>query len=433
MSVDYHRQKLPLSATETVLGLAVASESASLAASTFTSVGLWVFAASFGLMVLMLPLFLSREAERGGTVLPSLLMSVLVASSAFLAVAVLVPAKKEAPSTQFVSDLGTTFPIPLNLAEDVRKHGTERAMSDLQTMAAKDPDISSQSHQIAHAIGELSVRHYSTPGEALSHCTNDFQSGCIHGVVVSYLDSTDDPGAFVKMCARDQIKGSDFLRFNCLHGLGHAALSLAQYNLQQALDRCDTLGAEWDASSCYGGVFMENVVTLWEGNDFLTTYSPDDHLYPCTGLADRYQLQCYLMQSSVILILNHYNFAEAFTECDSAPSPYLAVCYMSLGREVSGYTLRSAPESLKMCGLARAEMQESCLVGVVKNFIDFFGRIDEGVALCAMAGPTDQRGCYYAVGEEVGVLSADLRQRAADCQKVASAFIDACLAGARVE
>ena len=41
--------------------------------------------------------------------------------------------------------------------------------------------------------------------------------------------------------------------------------------------------------------------------------------------------------------------------------------------------------------------------------------------------------CYFAIGEEVGVLSPDLSQRSKDCGQVEASYVDACLRGARVK
>ncbi len=111
----------------------------------------------------------------------------------------------------------------------------------------------------------------------------------------------------------------------------------------------------------------------------------------------------------------------------------MPVCYQSLGREVSGYTLRSEPESLKLCGLARQEMRANCIVGAAKNFVDFYGRTPEGVALCAATESQSQDACYYAIGEEVGVLFPDATQRTAECGRIDPRYLDACLRGARVK
>jgi hypothetical protein len=78
-------------------------------------------------------------------------------------------------------------------------------------------------------------------------------------------------------------------------------------------------------------------------------------------------------------------------------------------------------------------MRDGCIVGAAKNFVDYFGRIDEGVALCAFADSPQKPACYFAIGEEVGVLRSETAQRRADCKLVDAAYVDACLKGARVE
>ncbi len=58
---------------------------------------------------------------------------------------------------------------------------------------------------------------------------------------------------------------------------------------------CDALTDRWERRSCYGGVFMQNVMVL-SGSKHLR---PDDPLYPCADLADRYRAMCYEKQAGL--------------------------------------------------------------------------------------------------------------------------------------
>ena len=86
-----------------------------------------------------------------------------------------------------------------------------------------------------------------------------------------------------------------------------------------------------------------------------------------------------------------------------------------------------------MCGLARAQYQAWCHVGVVKNFIDLTARADDGIAYCrALTESANRLKCYEAVGEEIATLHGDARGREAACAEVSAAYRGACRYGARL-
>jgi hypothetical protein len=88
-----------------------------------------------------------------------------------------------------------------------------------------------------------------------------------------------------------------FNYYNCVHGLGHGLMYVEGHNLFKALELCDKLTDDWDSESCYGGVYMENVIA--NGKDHISKYlKEDDLLYPCNVVDEKYKQQCYLMQSS---------------------------------------------------------------------------------------------------------------------------------------
>jgi len=70
-------------------------------------------------------------------------------------------------------------------------------------------------------------------------------------------------------------------------------------------------------------------------------------------LAERYLQACYLMQSSAILTFSGYDFAKAFAQCDKAPEVFVTTCYRSMGRDISGFTLRDVAKTVKLCQLGR--------------------------------------------------------------------------------
>ena len=63
------------------------------------------------------------------------------------------------------------------------------------------------------------------------------------------------------LCAPYRTDGdSRFQLFQCVHGMGHGFQMMYAGDLPRALGSCDQLADPWDRESCYGGVFMENIV-----------------------------------------------------------------------------------------------------------------------------------------------------------------------------
>src|SRR5207248_1554112 len=113
------------------------------------------------------------------------------------------------------------------------------------------------------------------------------------------------------------------------------------------LKMCDYLRSDWDRSSCYSGVFMENVMFEWHDRSAssgehashahsrsgLVYLRSDEPLYPCTIVGDKYRRECYMMQSSAILMFNNSDLSDAFRVCDNAPTEVIMYCYRSMGRD----------------------------------------------------------------------------------------------------
>ena len=114
-----------------------------------------------------------------------------------------------------------------------------------------------------------------------------------------------------------------------MHGLGHGLMIYTNYDLQKSLETCDQLATSWDQSSCTGGIFMENLQTSYG------TKSPwlrdDDPLYPCTAVAERHKLYCYLMVTSRILDVDGGDWAKTVSWCRKAERNWVATCFQSLG------------------------------------------------------------------------------------------------------
>lgn len=316
------------------------------------------------------------------------------------------------------------------------------ALGALAALAATDRSIESDGHSYTHVIGIRAWEPGMDVAEVFASCTGLFQSGCYHGVIQAYL--TADGGAdsikVARLCDRiERIAGERWLRFQCVHGLGHGLEMIHNWDLPRALAGCDWLVSNWDRESCYGGAFMENAVASMPGGHHTSARAlaadggmaghaghggaghaaPDpatitfqmrdssDLLYPCSAVGDRYQASCFLLQGGMILQHLDLDFARAAAVCDRAPTRVRHNCYLSLGTYASGLTVRDSRGAVGYCSHGDPGYQPWCFVGVVKNYIDVTARPEDGIAFCREVPPgRNRRQCWAAVGEQIRVLHA---------------------------
>jgi hypothetical protein len=319
----------------------------------------------------------------------------------------------------------------------IYEFGTERALTVLEQVAAEDRAALAAGHPLAHEIGRLSFSHYEDAATAFGHCREMFDSGCYHGVLEAVLTSTPDitPQAVGGLCEAAVSTGSSsFVKFQCVHGLGHGLL-MHFHEIPEALSYCDALPTTWDQESCYGGVFMEHIVAVNTTNPHHThphQLDPNDHLAPCNQVEKKYQGACYLLQSSAILMLNGYDFAQGFRTCERAPAEFIAICYQSMGRDVSGFTLRDGARSYALCLLGSPPYVDQCIIGVAKDYVNNSANADPGLAFCRRVGAEHKRACYRAVGQMVSTIYPDVLWRQQACAKAEEGYQGVCEAAAGV-
>lgn len=331
-------------------------------------------------------------------------------------------------------------PLLLELKEVVRNRGAIAAMDLLEQRVATDDGVRSLSHQYVHSLARYHYNISPSAAAAFTKCDERFEGGCYHGVLQGYFE--DNPGftgAKVAGLCRELGATTDIdLKWQCLHGLGHGLTLFFDHNLLRPLRYCDFLSADWDRRSCYGGVFMENVI--WAQNRRAAGVSvgegviTEDPQYPCNAIDDKYKTDCWLMQTSTILPMVNWDFDRAFAACDDAEKAYVSLCYESMGRDLAGYTLHRPLPTGRLCLGGDPRFRGHCFSGAAKQLVDFHGRTDEAVRTCAAAPASATPQCYKALGESAFFhWSDDEQRRRAECANAQnSRWIAVCEAAARV-
>lgn len=316
-------------------------------------------------------------------------------------------------------------------------YGVANAVATLDTLSAKDPDVSLRAHEYAHGIGIEAYARFPDIVSTFTACGDASASGCRHGFIQAYFESHDriDTPDIEAFCR--PFKGpaaSRWILFQCVHGMGHGLTMFYEHDLRQALTACDRLSDGWDRESCYGGAFMEsdmNAIAPHHPASELAARShhhhsgfraidPADPLYPCSIMADRHLRACYEIQTAVILHLNHGDIGAAARTCDGAVASMRGVCYRSLGRDITSYALRSPQKSADLCAKGSREYWPACYIGVAKALVDWTASTDNALAFCRVVEPNGEAGrdaCYQAVGQQIATLSNDPGTRATECAR----------------
>jgi cytochrome c553 len=318
-----------------------------------------------------------------------------------------------------------------NIAYD---DGPETALARLASTMRTNQQVNSGCHQIAHEIGHAAyVRYHDNAAQALANGSMTCWSGYYHGVIERAFGGV--PRSKVASIARSLCTGKEinktyFLLYQCVHGLGHGLMIYSLNDLPYSLRVCDQLATAWDQSSCTGGVFMQNFLpgpmqlapTKW--------LSKKDLLYPCDKVKDRDKLYCYLMVTSRILPVVHYDFRKAASWCYRAEKGWVATCFQSFGRDASGFSVQNPRRIVELCHLA-GSMERECVYGGSRDLTSNDAGPARAIKMCLLAPRTTRSYCFYGIGTILGGFANKAAERRARCHPVPAAYRRDCYRGAR--
>jgi len=277
-------------------------------------------------------------------------------------------------------------------------------LQEFKSKYERDETLSLYCHPIVHLIGAAAGREYGSIAEAYVHGDTVCRSGYHHGVLEGIFGDAEGDELLRDLddiCAA--VSGKErysYNYFSCVHGIGHGLMAYFNHDLFESLRGCDRLRGEWERESCYGGVFMENILsdTAEMPSRFLRA---DDPLYPCTAVDGTYKRQCFLMQTSHMLSVFANDYAQTFAACTSIESEYRTHCYQSIGRDVSGQSYGSRETVYALCAHGKEEQERDCLIGAAVDFIQSEG-IEEAQAVCEGSSHADA--CTAVVRAQIEML-----------------------------
>src|SRR3954451_22713990 len=113
-------------------------------------------------------------------------------------------------------------------------------------------------------------------------------------------------------------------------------------------------------------------------------------------VAMRDKLYCYLQVTSHLLDVTGRNWTQTVRWCHRVERGFVALCFQSLGRDISGQTLQSPPKIVRLCALAGA-MERECVYGAARDITNMDANAKRSAPFCARARAADRTYCFRGI------------------------------------
>jgi hypothetical protein len=289
-----------------------------------------------------------------------------------------------------------------------------------------DPTVESDCHRIAHTIGSAALARFKgNVGTAFVNGSSSCWSGYYHGILERSFVGASTKGDVARVartvCQGRAVRGTTWLAYQCVHGLGHGLMITSSYDLPFSLSVCDRLATAWDQVSCTGGVFMENISSSY---GVKSRWLRDDNLvFPCNTVAERHKQYCYLMVTSRILQANGYDWRAAARICRGVERNWVDTCFESFGRDASGFTRQTPSKILPLCRIA-AEHEDQCVYAAARDMTANYGNGERASTLCLGAPASLREHCFFGIGTIL-----ETQALGASCRNLSKRYARACLRG----
>jgi hypothetical protein len=273
-------------------------------------------------------------------------------------------------------------------------------------------ELSVNDHDLAHAVGRATAKNFGSNFQSFDLCPITFNYGCPHGFFEYVLSRTDTPKeAAVSVCETvgEQKRRLLTAGFSCYHGVGHGVMMAQAYDLEESLSTCETFGSAPAAEGCTQGVFMENVSAGMTDRARRGVFSVRRPLAPCSTIAGRYKLQCYINHAGWLMRVANNRVERASRYCLRAGS-HRSTCMQSIGLMVTNpvWQVNLSPNAGRrpqsevawgLCSRFPAVGREDCVIAGVDNLANF-DQLDTGRqrAFCAEVRSGLDRACYRQIG-----------------------------------
>lgn len=250
-------------------------------------------------------------------------------------------------------------------------------------------------HGRGHDLGKLLFEKIGEIQRALASCEEVCNSGCMHGVFRQAMsgeaargaDGKMDPLRLAARVEKDCGANGEYPIGDCIHGLGHAFMYQADYDVEGAIALCDRLGDHARKYYCATGAYMELTNNPPKGYlDGKSIYFPCDQA-PYPAACFRYRFPVSLAQ----FYRGGGKFAELAQGCAALEGSYRLGCFHGIGNGHLQILIKQ-PEALgQVCGHGTRDDQAVCIEGAMERMARYHNALAQRA--CASLGDWRQAGC----------------------------------------
>jgi hypothetical protein len=142
------------------------------------------------------------------------------------------------------------------------------------------------------------------------------------------------------------------------------------------------------------------------------------------------------MVTSRILRVVGVEWEKTAEICAGVESRFVATCFRSLGRDISGQTHRDPEEIVELCAVTRPyEAEGDCISAAAMDMTSNYTSGVEAAGLCEAAPVAVREECYYGVGGVMGRFTTTALEREADCRELTThaSYLARCIEGTEIE
>ena len=295
------------------------------------------------------------------------------------------------------------------------------------------PEVYARCHEVTHYLARSEYEKSKSVPQAYAQCDSTCHGGCYHGVLEAYMKEkqtdlgSDVESEFTKICGNIKDYEKPLVFYECLHGLGHAAMYITDMEVPLALTLCDSIATVELRERCYSGAFMENSSSSTSTDHPGKYVRADDPMYPCNTLSEKYLSLCYRYQSSHFSLITRQDWKAVANLCLQVPPNFRHDCFRTIGTNQVGFT-QDYQIMKRNCYEMPPEFQETCVAGVIGSLAyRFVGDISKMTAFCQLVNPGHYKGCYFQIGSAVVDWSSDTQTQKRYCEAIsAPQYVDWC-------
>ncbi len=270
-------------------------------------------------------------------------------------------------------------------------------------------------HSEAHALGYVIYDKVKDVGTGLQVCADGCYSGCMHGVLMEAFGGLSDPEdpeghvdlAHIKeamddVCFKNDAMRDSYSPGDCAHGVGHAVMYLADYDVPQAVGYCKEFDDPVMDYYCATGAYME-YVTENDRKDAITK----PPLYPCTGndfpaACARYKMvhvvsRHYLAKGEPVMLLKL---------CNDLKDDDRIACFHGLGNAHMTHVFRGTVPLGALCLNGTPDDNRACIEGVMERMSKYHN--ERAKEVCTQVAGTAKEICDQAVQNGMYSMTKDM-------------------------